>query len=63
MWLNLARWFEWFFGVAMLSTITVITSLNYLDNFGRWALLVGLLLFFIATVIVQFDKAGWFRHE
>jgi hypothetical protein len=63
MWLNLARWFEWVFGVVMLGTITVITSLIYLDGFSRWALLIGLLLFFIATLVVQFDRAGRFRHE
>ena len=56
-----ARFFEWAFGTILMVTITVIVSLEYLDGFSRWALLVGLLVFFIATLIKQFDDAGWFR--
>lgn len=56
-----ARFFEWAFGTSLMVTITVIVSLEYLDGFGRWALLVGLLVFFIATLIKQFDDAGFFR--
>ena len=61
MWLRLARYFEWAFGTALMVTITVIVSLEYLDGFGRWALLVGLFVFFIATLVKQFDDAGWFK--
>jgi len=61
--LRLAHWFEWVFGVITMTTITVITALNYLSGFGRLALLVGLFIFLIASVIVQFDNAGWFGHS
>lgn len=59
--IRLARFFEWVFGTVLMVTITVIVSLEYLDGFSRWALLVGLLVFFVATLIKQFDDAGWFR--
>ena len=61
--LRLTHWFEWVFGVITMTTITVITSLNFLSGFSRWALIAGLLVFFIASVIVQFDNAGWFGHR
>lgn len=61
--LKMAKWFEWSFGVVLMATITVITSLNFLEGFARGALLVGLLLYLIVSLIVQFDKAGWFDHE
>ena len=65
MWIQLAHWFEWVFGVITLATITVITSLNFLTGFSKWALIIGLLLFFVASLISQFDNAGWFgrRHH
>ena len=59
--IKLARFFEWAFGTVLMVTITVIVSLEYLDGFGRWALLVGLFVFFIATLVKQFDDAGWFK--
>lgn len=59
--IRLARFFEWAFGTVLMVTITVIVSLEYLDGFGRWALLVGLFVFFIATLVKQFDDAGWFK--
>ena len=61
--IRIARWFEWVFGMVTMTTITVITSLNYLSGFGQWALLIGLFLFFIASLIMQFDNAGWFGHN
>jgi len=63
MWIRLAHWFEWAFGVILLSTIAVITSLNFLAGFSRWALIVGLFIFFVASLIAQFDNAGWFGHK
>ena len=62
MWLRLARWYEWAFGTILLTTIGVIVSLHYLSNFSRWALLLGLLLFLIASLVKQFDDAGWFKQ-
>ncbi len=56
--IRLARWFEWVFGMLLMTTITVATSLNFLTGFNRWALLIGLLLFFVASLIVQLDNAG-----
>ncbi len=61
--IRLARWFEWVFGTILLSTITVITSLQFQSNYGRWALLIGLLIFFVASLIKQFDEAGWFKKS
>jgi len=46
----------------LLATITVVTSLQFQSNFGRWALLIGLLVFFVASLIKQFDDAGWFKR-
>ena len=62
MWIRRARWFEWAFGTILLGTITVITSLEFQSNYGRWALLIGLFIFFIASLIKQFDDAGWFKN-
>ena len=61
--LRLAHWFEWVFGVILMTTITVITALNYLSGFSRWALLIGLFIFLFASLIVKFDNAGWFGHS
>lgn len=61
--MRLARWFEWMFGSILLSTITVITSLNFLSGFSRWALIVGLIIFLIVSLIVQFDEAKRYRQS
>ena len=63
MWLNMAHWFEWAFGTILLGTITVVTSLQLQSAYGRWALLIGLFIFLFASLIVQFDNAGWFGHS
>ena len=57
--IRLARWFEWVFATVLMTTITVIVSLKYLDGCGRCLLLAGLGIFLVATVISQFDQAGW----
>ncbi len=57
MWLRLARWYEWTFGTILLITIGVILSLQYLNGFSQWALIIGLLIFFIASLVKQFDDA------
>ncbi len=59
--IRLAKFFEWAFGTVLMVAITVIVSLEYLDGFGRWVLLVGLFVFLIATLVKQFDDAGWFK--
>ena len=63
MWIRLARWFEWVFGTILMATLTIIVSLEFLDNFNRWALLIGLFLFFVASLVKQFDDAGWFKNR
>jgi hypothetical protein len=63
MWRRLARWFEWVFATVLMTTITVIVSLEYLNGCGRVLLLIGLGIFFVATVISQFDQAGWFGRR
>lgn len=55
--IRIARWYEWAFGTILLTTIGVILSLQYLSGFNRWALITGLLLFFVASLIKQFDDA------
>lgn len=63
MWLRLAKWFEWVFATILMTTITVIVSLQYLSGFNRWALLIGLFIFFVATLVTQFNEAGWFKKS
>ena len=67
MWLCLARWaryFEWVFGTVLMTAIGVIVSLKELKggSFGQWALLIGLFIFLVASLIKQFDDAGWFKR-
>ena len=59
----LARWFEWVFATVLMTAITVIVSLQYLSGCGRVVLLIGLGIFLVATVISQFDQAGWFGRR
>ena len=47
MWLRLAKWFEWVFATILMTTITVIVSLQYLSGFAQWALLISLFIFFV----------------
>jgi len=61
--IRLARWFEWVFAMVLMTTITVIVSLQYLDGCGRVLLLIGLGIFLVTTVISQFDQAGWFGRR
>lgn len=55
--IRLAKWYEWAFGTTLLTTIGVILSLRYLDGFSQWALTIGLLIFFVASLVKQFDDA------
>ena len=61
--LRLAKGFEWVFATILMTTITVIVSLEYLSGFARWALLIGLFIFFVATLVTRFDEAGWFKKS
>jgi hypothetical protein len=61
-WRRLARCFEWVFSTLLMTTITVIVSLEYLSGYSRLVLLIGLFIFFVATLISQFDRAGWFNR-
>lgn len=58
-----ARGFEWAFGTVLLTAISVILSLRYLNGFGRALLLVGLGMFLAATVTVRLVEAGWFQRR
>ncbi len=51
MWLRLAKWFEWVFATILMTTITVIVSLQYLSGFAQWALLISLFIFFVLTLL------------
>lgn len=55
--LRIAKWYEWAFGTMLLTTVGVILSLHYLSGFGQWALIIGLLLFFVASLVKQIDDA------
>ena len=61
--IRLARGFEWAFGAVLMTAITVIVSLQYLSGSARWLLLIGLFIFLAATLVVRFDKAGWFDRR
>lgn len=61
MWLRLIRWYEWVFGTILMTTIGAILALQYLNGFSRWAIIIGLFLFLIASLAKQFDDAGWFK--
>jgi hypothetical protein len=63
MFMRLARWFEWVFATVLMTTITVIVSMQYLKGSAQVLLLIGLLIFFVATLISQFDQAGWFGRK
>lgn len=63
MWRRLARWFEWVFATVLMTTITFIVSLQYLSGCGRVLLIIAWGVFLVATVISQFDQAGWFGRR
>ena len=60
---RLARWFEWVFAIVLMTTITFIVSLQYLTGYGRMVLIIAWGIFLVATVISQFDQAGWFGRR
>lgn len=62
-WRRLARWFEWVFATVLMTTITFIVSLQYLTGCGRVLLIIAWGIFLVATVISQFDQAGWFGRR
>jgi hypothetical protein len=62
-WRQLARWFEWVFATVLMTTITFIVSLQYLNGCGRVLLIIAWFIFLVATVISQFDQAGWFGRR
>ena len=59
--LRLARWYEWVFGPILMVTLGVIVILPYLSGFSRWALIIGLVLYFIASLVRSFDDARRLR--
>ncbi len=61
MWLRLARWYEWVFGMILMVTLGVIVLLPYLNSFNRWALIIGLFLYFVASLARSFADARRLR--
>lgn len=61
MWLRLARWYEWVFGMILMVTLGVIVLMPYLNDFSQWALIIGLFLYFIASLARSFDDARRLR--
>jgi len=61
MWLRIARWYEWMFGMVLMVTLGVVVLLPYLDGFSRWALIIGLFIYFVATLARSFDDARRLR--
>jgi hypothetical protein len=55
---KIARYYEWLFGTILLTTLGVILSLEYLNGFSQRALMIGLLLFFMASLVKQYDEAS-----
>ena len=61
MFLRGVKWFEWAFGTITLTAIGIILSLKELSGYGQWILIIGTIIFFITSLIKQFDDAGWFK--
>ena len=59
--LRLARWYEGMFGMVLVVTLGVVVLLPCLSGFSRWALMIGLLLYFVATLARSFDDARRLR--
>lgn len=61
MWLRLARWYEWVFGMILMVTLGVIVLMPYLNDFSQWALIIGLFLYLIASLARSFNDARRLR--
>ncbi|MBA7677122.1 hypothetical protein ES703_85370 [subsurface metagenome] len=53
----LARWYEWVFGPILMTCIGVILSLQSLSGFNRWLMIIGLMLYLIASLARVIDDA------
>ena len=60
-WMGLARWYEWVFGMILMVTIGVIVILPLVGCFSWWALIIGLFLYFIASLARSWDDARRMR--
>lgn len=49
--IKLARWFEWEFGTILIVAIGIIVTVKDLHGFGQWILIIGLILYFIASIL------------
>jgi uncharacterized membrane protein len=50
-----ARWFVWAFGTILMVTLGVITIIPLTTGYSQWALIVGLFLYFVASLVVFRD--------
>ena len=53
--LRLARYYEWVFGSVLMVTLGVIVLLPILSGYSQWVLVIGLLLYLVATLARVFD--------
>lgn len=54
---NYARLFEWIFGTILMVTLGVIAILPLLNEYNRWVLIIGLFLYFVASLARMIDDA------
>ena len=60
MWI--ARWYEWVFGPIIMTSVGVTLVLQSLSGFYRWVLIIGLLLYLIASLARLVDDTIKGRH-
>ena len=49
-WTNLARFFEWLFGMIFMVALSVLAILPLLSGWNRLIVIIGLFLYFIASL-------------
>ena len=49
-WTNLARFFEWLFGMILMIALGVVAILPLLSGMNRLIVIIGLCLYFIASL-------------
>jgi len=53
--INYARWFEWAFGMVLMVVISVIVVLPILSERNRWIMIIGLIIYLVASLVRVFD--------
>jgi hypothetical protein len=63
MFLRVVRYVEWALGTITLTFLGVLFSLKELSSYGQVLLITATIIFFVASLIKQFDDAGWFKKS